>query len=188
MSLTYIVDKEIRQLTDLSRQLRIFGLSSLILTVANVVTLASLFLVYFLDQKIFKGGQAALGNTVTSYEVRQLQQIIIFILAVGFIIFLSVLYALYRFDLIKKEVLATVGEIFDQVAWGAKGSNVERHIDVNLGLEQRIAIRKASESANLPFLGESQGAGIYVLFNIFLITAVGVIDLYLVQLLPSLSY
>ena len=183
--------KQIEKLQVLARKLRFTGLLCLIFTGGNLAALAFSFAIYFFNNRIFRD---PISN---SFRAEDLGTRFGAILFWSFVIFMSCFVALYRFEQLKKSVNILADEIFDEIGWYSNKvrseSSVNTHSERNIidfdsdrnkiDIEDRIAIKTASESTNLPFLSTNQSAAIYVLFNLILYFMVSITDLYLIQLL-----
>jgi len=168
----------LEKLEQLAQQLRFAGLTSLGLTVGNLLILALLFAIFFFNQRIFKT-----VSSPYSLSVQELQKDLGAIFFVSSIVFASCLGVLYWFDQVRKRLHVIADQVFDEVGWyGQKGSSGAQ---AKIGLDERIALKTASENSNLPFLSESQGVALYVLINFILFVAVAALDLYLIQALNS---
>jgi hypothetical protein len=162
----------VEKLELLGRRLRLTGLASLGLTVGNLLILALLFAIFFFNQRIFK------APPPYCCSAQDLQRNLGVILFLSSIIFVGCLAILYWFDQDKKKVHVIADEVFDELNWYSKEGDREK---TKLSLDERIALKSASQSSYLPFLGESQGVAMYVLINFILFLAVAAVDLYLIQ-------
>jgi hypothetical protein len=172
----YRLENHLKKLEYLSSQLRLTGLTVLGLSIGNLLILALLFAIFFFNLRIFK--------VPSSSYAQDLQKDLGLIFFISCAVFVGSLGALYRFDMIRKRLHIIADEVFDEVGWYRRndggGPNAPQ---TKIGIDERIALKSASESASLPFLSESQGVSVYVVTNFILFLAVAAFGLYLIQAL-----
>jgi hypothetical protein len=166
------MENQIAKLERLATKLRGMGLVVLTTTALNFLSLIFLFMLYVLNRRTF---------SETSLYTYDLQRDLLLILACSFGFLIASIGSLYVFEQTKKRLEIIVGEIFDEVGWYSRDSNMD--FKKNISINDRIAIKTASESASLPFLASHQSVVSYVFINLTFFFMTSFADLYLIQLL-----